>query len=325
MSQEQPNLENPALGRFDDFDRFAAATRGWDFDFRQLDRGPLSAEVFQACSRDSILMRVRFSRALDQRGCSPPGFLTFGILDSGVSGVCWRGREATDRSLLAFDEANGFDATSRPGFAGFTYSITEERLARVAEVLGLPEFDRRLVAVKNSAVCRSGLVAGLRDHLRGLCDELVKDGSLATQVGFREQIEFELPRRLLSAIASDTAIPTCESARARRVALKKARAFIRDNLVLPPTVQQVCEYTGVSWRTLDYAFREHFEMTPQAYLKAVRLDEARRWLRSGACATVNEAAHQAGFWHMGKFAADYRSQFGELPSKTLRRDSPALP
>ncbi len=153
------------------------------------------------------------------------------------------------------------------------------------------------------------------------CDELVKDGSLVTQVGFREQLDFELPRRLLSVIASDTAIHTGESARSRRVALNKARTFIRDNLDRPPTVQQVCEYIGVSWRTLDYAFREHLEMTPQAYLKAVRLDEARRWLRSGACATVAEAAHQAGFWHMGKFAADYRSQFGELPSKTLRRDS----
>lgn len=27
-----------------------------------------------------------------------------------------------------------------------------------------------------------------------------------------------------------------------------------------------------------------------------------------------------GFWHMGQFAADYRAIYGELPSKTLRRN-----
>jgi len=32
-----------------------------------------------------------------------------------------------------------------------------------------------------------------------------------------------------------------------------------------------------------------------------------------------QAAREGGFWHMGKFAADYRNQFGELPSETLRQ------
>jgi len=85
------------------------------------------------------------------------------------------------------------------------------------------------------------------------------------------------------------------------------------------TVRQLCEHSGVSWRTLDYAFREHFDMTPQAYLKAVRLDKARRLLRSGSHATVAQAARECGFGHMSKFATDYRIQFDESPSDTLRR------
>jgi hypothetical protein len=34
-----------------------------------------------------------------------------------------------------------------------------------------------------------------------------------------------------------------------------------------------------------------------------------------------DVANNWGFWYMGRFAADYRRQFGELPSVTLRRDS----
>ena len=65
--------------------------------------------------------------------------------------------------------------------------------------------------------------------------------------------------------------------------------------------------------------KKHFDMTPQAYLKAVRLDKARRFLRKGSYATVAQAARECGFGHMSKFATDYRIQFDELPSDTLRR------
>jgi len=207
---------------------------------------------------------------------------------------------------------------SRPGFGGYTYSVTEERLARVAELIGLPEFDRSLAARRIDDSGRSFRVPDVRSQARLMCDVMASGTSLADKPRLHGELEFELLRRLVAVLASPSASPRRDSFRSRRVALNKARAFIRDNLGQPPTVRQVCEQTGVSWRTLDYAFREYFEMTPQAYLKAVRLDEVRRQLRSGAHATVAEAAHHCGFWHMGKFAADYRSQFGELPSRTLR-------
>jgi AraC family ethanolamine operon transcriptional activator len=33
---------------------------------------------------------------------------------------------------------------------------------------------------------------------------------------------------------------------------------------------------------------------------------------------LNSFANNWGFWHMDRFAADYRRQFGELPSETRR-------
>ena len=41
-------------------------------------------------------------------------------------------------------------------------------------------------------------------------------------------------------------------------------------------------------------------------------------LAGSADTRISDVANRWGFWHMGSFAADYRKQFGELPSETLR-------
>ena len=73
-------------------------------------------------------------------------------------------------------------------------------------------------------------------------------------------------------------------------------------------------------RTLNYAFREIFGVTPKEYLQVTRLDGVRKDLhRREPSAKISDIANKWGFWHMGQFAADYRRQFGELPSETTRR------
>jgi AraC family transcriptional regulator, ethanolamine operon transcriptional activator len=53
----------------------------------------------------------------------------------------------------------------------------------------------------------------------------------------------------------------------------------------------------------------------------VHLNGVRRELKSDARAdrAVQDIAARWGFWHLGEFSADYKHQFGELPSATLRR------
>ena len=62
-------------------------------------------------------------------------------------------------------------------------------------------------------------------------------------------------------------------------------------------------------------------LSPKTYLKALKLNEARRELRrsGSALASVSDVAMRYGFWHLSQFAADYRWLFGELPSETLRK------
>lgn len=76
--------------------------------------------------------------------------------------------------------------------------------------------------------------------------------------------------------------------------------------------------TGKSSRTLEYAFTEIVGRTPIGFIKALRMKLARQMLLEGRGTCVRDIAAACGLWHFGRFSIDYRLQFGELPSKTLR-------
>jgi transcriptional regulator GlxA family with amidase domain len=77
----------------------------------------------------------------------------------------------------------------------------------------------------------------------------------------------------------------------------------------------------MSVRGLQTAFRRHLDTTPGTALKEARLSAVHEELVRTApgAARVADIAHRFGFAHLGRFAAEYRARFGELPKETLRR------
>jgi AraC family ethanolamine operon transcriptional activator len=101
--------------------------------------------------------------------------------------------------------------------------------------------------------------------------------------------------------------------------MQRALEFIDAHADDAPTVEMICAAANASWRTLNYAFRERFDVTPKQYLTAMRMRRVRQDLAElGDELPISEIAAHRGFWHMGAFAADYRRHFGELPSDTVR-------
>jgi AraC-like DNA-binding protein len=103
--------------------------------------------------------------------------------------------------------------------------------------------------------------------------------------------------------------------------VRRAEDYIRHHHAEPLSIEKLALVAGVSARTLFAGFRDFRHVTPMAYLKAIRLDKARRVLQSGEVsgkAGVTKVALDIGFSHLGRFAQDYRSRFGELPSATVR-------
>jgi len=82
---------------------------------------------------------------------------------------------------------------------------------------------------------------------------------------------------------------------------------------------EVCTALNVSAPTLRRCSEEYLGMSPMHYLSLRRMNLARRALqRPGSPTTVTATAMDFGFWHLGRFATEYRALFQETPSETLR-------
>jgi AraC family ethanolamine operon transcriptional activator len=115
------------------------------------------------------------------------------------------------------------------------------------------------------------------------------------------------------------------SVAARRQLVHRACELMLAQPDEPLSMLDLCGRVGASRRKLNYCFQDVLGTSPMQYLRAVRLNGVRRELRSGAKGAVQDAAARWGFFHMGQFSTDYKKQFGELPSATLRAAAaPAL-
>ena len=96
---------------------------------------------------------------------------------------------------------------------------------------------------------------------------------------------------------------------------------IAEKLDEPLYIPELCRTIGASERTLRVCCEEHIGMSPKQYLLLRRMSFARRALLKSdrSETTVTEIATRYGFWQFGRFAGDYKSLFGELPSAALAR------
>jgi transcriptional regulator GlxA family with amidase domain len=107
--------------------------------------------------------------------------------------------------------------------------------------------------------------------------------------------------------------------------VKQAENLALSDLDEPLHISALCRALSVSERTLRKAFHRTHGIPPCRHLRMLRLSHARSALLSadGKLATVTEIATGFGFVELGRFSVEYRKVFGESPSQTLSRASPA--
>ena len=310
QSTEQPQLLLDQC--FTDPDEFASSI-DWDFDFRQLEAGPLRARAALMGTSRTIVMRVELNRAFHQAGAPPTGMVTFGLPDIENGDFKWCGRDACGDDLLNFNLDGGFDGVSKAGFSGFAISISETLLQEVSQVLELNFDCQDQIRTTEIWTNTDRTTNQLRERLSAAYDAVPNLNSPDT----REFFDFSAAVLLLEFLSGQDISSKRVVQPFRSQALRMTMQWMDETGELPLSVMELCRKTGFSAPTLYRAFSEEFGVGPKRYLHARRLAGVRRALRSSHTKeSISDIAGRWGFWHMGKFAADYRRQFGELPSDT---------
>ena len=221
-------------------------------------------------------------------------------------------------NLLAFGgSAEVAGASGAPLQCGML-SVTPSALERTATALGIKsllpgegEFRVASVVDRGRLSRAFGLLSGTVEHR--------KDAALAKrEAGVIERAFLEI---VVSSLADDSSRSSpsqaarLASARIVRSCEDYARKWRYQNV----TLADLCAVSGVSERRVRSAFYECYQMSPTAYLRVIALNAVRRELVDGPPLrdAVSRAATDWGFWHLSRFAAQYRALFGESPRHTL--------
>lgn len=301
------------------------AMKPWELLTSSLSRGPFRHEMRYVSASSFTVYVERFACRVRLRGHSPPGLIALAVpIRVPPRTLCWKDRWSAEQMpamtgdvLDVLLDAGHVHLIVLVGGALVRRELGEEcaqRLERLCRSRGLPSTKRR--------------VAQLRSFLLTLIDAVSASPTLLQNPTAVRSIEADLIRGIAAAVAIPLEEQTLRPARRDRAGRSRLLAHLLEHVrttdPLDLSIPQLCEDAGLDQRSLEYACRESFDLTPVAFLKLRRLHSARRRLLAAdpMDMAVTDIAYQEGFYHRGRFAADYLSAFGEHPSETLRRPCP---
>lgn len=102
--------------------------------------------------------------------------------------------------------------------------------------------------------------------------------------------------------------------------LKRALQFIHQNIHLDIHSDNLEKIAGVSKQKLSKAFRERLQRSFNSYIRYYRLKCIYQELSHAQDKTnITNIAMKWGVNHLGRFSLEYKQQFGESPSDTVRK------
>lgn len=101
--------------------------------------------------------------------------------------------------------------------------------------------------------------------------------------------------------------------------LRDAADFIREHCRQALSLDEICAAAQLSPSYLTRAFKEHFGLTPHAYLMNLRIQYARERLRQGD--RIADIAHDAGFADQAHFQRTFKQLLAATPGHYRAQDS----
>jgi AraC family ethanolamine operon transcriptional activator len=304
--------------RLDDFEDFQSVFAQWTGAFRQMSRGEFRGAVQVASGGLLRVFQAETNQSILTRGLDSSPYVTFIPIIPENAATVWQGRRLSEGQLIVkgpeveYHNQTGRNTTIR------CLLLPVQTLQDAARVLAGNDAAAPVASWTAPSPSRETMSRFERTLTTLLTQSLRDPGILGSPEG--DLLEGECLRALIDALADSSAdVRTRLRPVSRSKLVRRAVDFVHEGLDKPVTALELCGELGVSDRMLRRAFREEFGLGPLAYFRLMRMHEVRAALRAarGGDEAVADIVRRWGFQRLGSFAAEYRRQFGELPSETL--------
>ena len=308
------NLVSAGAPSFRGVDELDQANRdlGWTIEYRQLEKSHSSACFLMAEHHGILLSGEFFGTPVHIIGEAAHGAFTFVVPIT--SGNACRAQRHTfgDEDLLLFPSGAEVDMVTSRAAGDLALTVADTDLRDAAAAL----FPGACLFAELDGQIHPGSADGLSAVGTGITE------ALSNQRTDPESLS-ELLARCIALVADSGGATDEKLVRndAKGQVVARALDFIESRLARPIRLEALCHHARVGIRVLQRVFRERLGVSPTQYIKARRLNAARRLLATGVSpeTSVSEIARRCGYAHLGRFSVDYRSHFGESPRQTLRR------
>lgn len=304
-----------------DSDQHAESLAQWNQTYNQLSAGPFAGSLVDMWFDGMQVFRETTNRSVSQAGTSWENSYVIGIpLASSGSGLFSKQALPPD-ALFCFRSNEGFALRTPESFDIVGITLPEAALDDFLNLGSESEVQRILGGPPLVLVPPKEKLDELRTCLSAMFDPSHFEPALLGYPQIQRAMRSAIMGHLVEVLQSASRAPTpAPSFKGRCHVVEQAIDYAMAHLDQAVTVSDLCNRVNVSRRMLNYCFLDVLETNPIQYLRALRLNGVRRELRdeSTPVQSIRDVACRWGFWHFSRFAEEYRTLFGELPSETVR-------
>jgi AraC-like DNA-binding protein len=316
---EVRGMPSSAVHTFTDPDDFATSVRGATSDITVIGRGQFAAKITRIDLHRLWMQRLSDNlpkvvhTAISTRRAAI-SFYTQPGLSHFSSGVEKHPTNITQHNVgrSYYYRSSGFDSS------GFMSLPVEEMILAGAAIAGCdlaPPKDPLILTPPPFALAKLQRLHAAAGYLAEEAPEIIANPDAAR--GLEQALIEAMVGCLIYREGRENSLALGQHA----IVMRRFRGVVEESPEEPLYVPEICKAIRVSDRTLRLCCQEHLGMGPKRYLLLRRMHLARQALRQAATdeTSVTDIATRYGFWHLGRFAVEYHSLFGESPSATLHR------
>jgi AraC family ethanolamine operon transcriptional activator len=309
MEEKQPIFISQI---FENADLMAFSSTNWKYDtvYRLL------PNAFKGKNTVIILPSLQLSYAQRSGGIlynvvAPKGMLSIGIVTRADGKACFGRTKLKKGDILFFDDKHANSLVTSDAFEALIISIPRKSHKKLTQKIS--SYLGKVMTEKEDTLSRT---------IRQVLERFEQDAKIRADLKAQQEIEATVITRLENLLKNGVPyIP--KLTKGEKIALE-IRDRIYKKVTKKVTITSLASEFGVSEQTLQNAFKSLFGLTPNKFLRNLKLNHVRKALvhASAENETIVHIANKWGFTHMGHFSRYFTDLFGENPSVTLNKKPP---